>query len=194
MECCPRNAAWSKGERFDVFGSRPDGLRAIRKRFALVFLSLIALAGCSGKSGASKSLDLEMAAGGASALVSCTADPRVTPYREGVSARGTHVTVALETAAPEPPGLGENVWQVRLTDENDDPFADATIAVSARMPDHRHSSPKRPQATPTDEEGRSTLSDLDLFMAGVWSVQLEITPPGETTPVETVEFTFCVEG
>ncbi|HXK20094.1 MAG TPA: prealbumin-like fold domain-containing protein, partial [Polyangiaceae bacterium] len=132
---------------------------------------------------------------GETAEVSCAADSRVSPFQPGLSATGPHgFTVTIEQSTPMPPAIGDNLWDIVVTGDDGASLAGATLRVVARMPDHGHNSPKTPTASTTDEAGKASISNLDLFMAGVWQIELEITAAGATSPSDTAVFTFCVEG
>lgn len=135
------------------------------------------------------------AAGAAGEEISCADDARVDVFASGLSKTAKDgTTVTLDSGEPEPPARGDNVWNVTLADADGQPLTDVQLVVSARMPDHGHMSPTTPQATATDAEGRSTISSLNLFMAGVWVVDVAIIGADAEKPGASVSFTFCVEG
>ena len=127
--------------------------------------------------------------------VSCAMDPRVSAVATGLVAMGrTGVSVTLDSGEPEFPAIGDNTWSVTVLGADGEPLAGAALAPSAKMPDHGHMSPTTPMATVTDDQGRATVSGLNLFMAGVWRIELAVTAAGETAPSDSVSFSFCVEG
>lgn len=133
--------------------------------------------------------------GGESAEVSCTRDPRVAEFANGLTATGAHgLTVTLESSVPASPARGDNGWSVTVRDADGAPLESARLVVSARMPDHGHMSPTTPAAAPTDEAGQTNVSGLDFFMAGVWLIELQITESGAEEPADRVSFTLCIEG
>ena len=75
-----------------------------------------------------------------------------------------------------------------------EPLKGVGLAIQAHMPDHGHMSPTTPEANPTDAQGRTDISGLDLFMAGVWVVDVSIMAADTGEPMASVSFTFCVEG
>lgn len=137
------------------------------------------------------------AAGAAGEEVACTDDARVDRFEEGLTKTGEQgFTVTLESSDPEPPARGDNGWSVTVLDADGEPLSSAQLVVSARMPDHGHMSPTTPEASPTDADGKTSISKLNLFMAGVWFVDVSIMAAGAETaePIDSVRFAFCVEG
>lgn len=140
-----------------------------------------------------------LAAGGAGEEVACTDDARVDEFEEGLAKTGDQgFTVTLESGDPEPPARGDNGWSVTVLDADGKPLSDVELVVTAKMPDHGHMSPTTPEATTTDADGKSSISKLNLFMAGVWFVEVSIMAPGAAEaakkPLDSVRFAFCVEG
>lgn len=135
------------------------------------------------------------AAGATGEEVSCTDDARVEMVAGGLTEKGgAGFTVTFDSGEPEPPARGDNVWSVTVLDPEGRPLTDVLLVVAAHMPDHGHMSPTTPEATPTDTEGHATISGLNLFMAGVWAVDVSITSTDAEKPLDSVTFTFCVEG
>jgi hypothetical protein len=163
----------------------------------LALASLLTLAGCSSREqagGEATSPGLAQA-GAAGAEVSCAADPRVSAFSKHLAQTGqSGVEVELDSAEPAPPAIGDNTWSVTVLDAAGDPLVGAQLTPSARMPDHGHMSPTTPIASVTDAEGHATISGLNLFMAGVWRIDLEITEAGADAPTDSVGFAFCIEG
>ncbi len=123
----------------------------------------------------------------------CANDPRAEPYAVGLSATGTSgLKVSFVSAAPAPPTMGNNVWTIKVTDAQDAPVSGATITLKPYMPDHGHGSSIVPQVMPMTAEGTYQVTLIDLFMPGIWQNTFTITPA--TGPVQTVVFTFCIDG
>jgi hypothetical protein len=123
----------------------------------------------------------------------CATDSRAMPYSAGLSATTTSGTkVSFVSADPAPPATGENTWAINLTDTTGAPMSGATIALKPYMPDHGHGSSIVPQVTPMAAQGAYQVKLIDLFMPGIWQNTFTITPA--SGPVETVVFTFCVDG
>jgi hypothetical protein len=68
----------------------------------------------------------------------------------------------------------------------------AGITAKPFMPDHGHGSSVTPSVTPMGSDGTYQVTDLDLFMPGIWQVTLTITPA--SGPADSVVFSFCVDG
>ena len=173
--------------------------RARKASFARRCLALALLSGaCSGgERGDTKAMtpDASEAGSAADVKVSCAMDPRVSPVATGLVATGRKgVSVTLDSGEPDFPAIGDNTWSVTVLSAAGEPLVGAALAPSAKMPDHGHMSPTTPSATLTDDEGRATVSGLNLFMAGVWRIELSVTAAGEATPSDSVSFAFCVEG
>jgi hypothetical protein len=123
----------------------------------------------------------------------CANDPRAQLYAVGLEATTTSGTkVSFVAANPAPPLMGENTWTIMVTDAQSAPVSGATIALKPFMPDHGHGSSIVPQVTPMAADGTYQVTLIDLFMPGIWQNTFTITPA--TGPVETVVFTFCVDG
>lgn len=115
----------------------------------------------------------------------CEAETRDDEFMVGLSKSGASVTVTFVSADPAPPGMGDNTWMVSLSD----PDASVT-AVTPYMPDHGHGTPVEAIVNATDP-GEFTITPVNLFMAGLWEVTLDILTGAGTT--EQVVFAFCVE-
>ncbi|MFO7561541.1 MAG: FixH family protein [Enhygromyxa sp.] len=116
----------------------------------------------------------------------CEEETRDDEYMVGLSKSGDSVTVSFVTADPAPPALGDNTWTVTLSEP------DASItAVTPFMPDHDHGTPVEAIVTATANPGEFEISPVNLFMAGLWEVTLDISTEAGTP--EQVVFAFCVE-
>ena len=162
-------------------------------------LALLLLTGCSGgdqpgKDGPALS-PAEGGAGGAGAEVSCVQDARVDAFENGLTKTGpAGFTVSLDSSDPAEPAHGDNSWSVTVLNAAGEPLEGAQLAVSAKMPDHGHMSPTTPEATVTDADGHAQVSGLNLFMAGVWQIDLKISEDSAKQPADSVSFVFCIEG
>jgi hypothetical protein len=127
-------------------------------------------------------------------VVTCEADPRVQPFFEGLQLRGRHAFgFVLRTAAPAPPLVGTNSWELSISDPSGMAFGSGRLTVRASMPDHGHGATWT-DTSPINEHGEVEVHELDLFMPGVWRVTLEVTEDDVVEPTDTATFTFCVEG
>jgi hypothetical protein len=173
-------------------------MRQAARRVSMVSSLVLAgslLAACSSHDDAPGSSPNLGVGGAEGEEVACTDDPRVDAFEEGLSKTGpADVTVELVSSDPEPPARGDNVWQLKLSDSSGEPMSAVQLVIAAHMPDHGHMSPSTPEATPTDDEGRTTISGLDLFMPGVWLVEVGLPQADSDKPLVLASFTFCVEG
>jgi hypothetical protein len=112
-------------------------------------------------------------------------------YSAGMSKPGQagKLTFTLLDSKPVPPGVGDNVWTMTVTDATSAPVGGATVIVKTWMPEHGHSSST--QAVVTEPEpGKYLLDPVNLMMPGLWEVTIEATPAGGTT--DSAMFAFCV--
>jgi hypothetical protein len=131
-------------------------------------------------------------------LVSCDSDPRVDHSDGGtlrkVGALG-QISADLVMADPSPPAVTTNTWTVALRDASGAPFVNATVVVTAKMPDHSHPPSVPPMVSPAGD-GTYSIAPLYFFMPGVWQIRLDIYGPGGTdagAALDAVIFTSCVE-
>lgn len=122
--------------------------------------------------------------------VTCASDERVAQYRSGMTASASGVVLTLVHADPGPPAKGTNVWKVAATDSSGAALEGATLTVASSMPDHGHGTSVTPLIESTGD-GAWTVSQLSLFMPGVWRVVFTVTKQGT---VAEVAFFFCIEG
>lgn len=129
-----------------------------------------------------------------SEMAACATDTRAQVYTVGLSSSSDDgaVTITFVDADPAPPAKGNNTWTVKITDADGKPVSDAAIATTAYMPDHGHTSPITPKATPLADAGTYEVTPVNLFMPGIWEVTLKVTPSGGEA--KDVLFTFCVAG
>ena len=60
------------------------------------------------------------------------------------------------------------------------------------MPDHGHGTPTPVVVSATGEPGEYELDPVNLFMAGLWTIDLVLAMP-EGDDEDTVQFAFCIE-
>ena len=112
-------------------------------------------------------------------------------YEAGMSreAEPGEVTVELVEAEPSPPAVRkDNVWLLRLSDNQGEPLLGAELRVTPFMPKHQHGSAEVVIEELGDGEYR--LSPIELIMPGVWEIPVSITPPdGEASEMT---FRFCI--
>ena len=94
---------------------------------------------------------------------------------EKVSTDG-HFRVALIESTPIPQDLTLYTWVLEVRDADGQPIDGASVVAEPTMPDHGHGTfPITTPGVAADGVGRFTLTDMDLFMAGVWQIELRIT-------------------
>ena len=122
----------------------------------------------------------------------CTAETRDDEFMIGLSKTGTTATVTLVAADPVPPILGDNSWTLAITDAGGEPITDAQITtVMPMMPDHGHGTSVAAEVTATDNPAEFVVSPVNLFMAGLWEITLDLDLGDGAT--DQVVFAFCVE-
>ena len=130
-------------------------------------------------------------------FVTCTAEPRATPYAPGMqvtSTNGSFVVKLIKNTFTDSSGIpqdesfvkGYDVWTVE-TDQGTTmaPLDDLSIKVVPYMPDHKHgTTPVGVMAAGTP--GGYTMSPVNLYMAGYWEVTFTITqtPPAGATDAD----------
>ena len=151
--------------------------------------AISASSGCSSPSD-SPSTELDAAVPPASV---CATDPRVVPYGSGLekASKDGSVKVRFVDATPAPPSRGGNTFTIELVDASNKPIDGATIATKPYMPDHAHGSSVVPDTKPLSG-GQYVISNLELFMPGVWEITFTIQPAGGSE--QTVVFTLCIDG
>jgi hypothetical protein len=148
--------------------------------FAFILAAAL-IAGCGGGSSTPDAGD----------VVNCQDDPRVFAYAPNLtvtSAGGTLKFVLVESD-PAPPARGNDTWTLRVTDASGQPMANMSLSVQTLMPNHGHGSSVTPQIT-NQGGGNYRVTPLYLFMPGVWRIRFFPT----TSPTETADFWFCVQG
>ena len=101
--------------------------------------------------------------------------------------------VRLLQSDPIPQDTGFYDWTVEVLTADGLPVAGATVLAKPTMPAHGHGTfPPKTEAVETDTPGQYQLSQLDLFMAGVWRVEITIEVPNGQSDV--VVYNFDLEG
>jgi hypothetical protein len=121
----------------------------------------------------------------------CSTETRADTYMLGLTKAGEQVQVKFVDAMPAPPARFDNTWTVELLDMADAPMDDMAIVVTPFMPDHQHGTTVVANVEPGDAPGQYVLEPVNLHMAGLWDVTLDITLPDTTT--DSVTFSFCVD-
>jgi hypothetical protein len=123
----------------------------------------------------------------------CSTDSRGETYLPGMSQIGQDhlLTVKLMSSNPGPPIKGNNDWVIAVVDANGLPVDGLAINVVPFMPDHGHGTPIKVAVTPMGH-GTYQLSPVNLFMAGLWQVTINMTTAD--MKVDQSVFSFCIEG
>lgn len=108
------------------------------------------------------------------------------------------VSVRLIESDPIPQDLTLYTWTLELRDAQGEAIDGASLIAEPTMPDHNHGTfPRFTEAVPLETAGHYELKEMDLFMAGVWQVDIEITLPSEgdaAVETDSVTFRFDLEG
>jgi hypothetical protein len=98
-------------------------------------------------------------------------------------------TFVLMDISPPPPSPGVTTWELKLLDAHGQPVKDATFpTIKTWMPQHMHPSTAQPLPV-NNGDGTYTITNVYLFMVGVWQVTFT-AQSGSTT--DSAEFTFCI--
>jgi hypothetical protein len=129
--------------------------------------------------------------------VSCTADARLDPYAGELAKTGERGVLSFRFSdlEPAPPARGNNTFHVQVNDAAGAAMQ-VELAVDLRMPDHGHGTSVEPRVTADEAPGRYAVSQLYLFMPGVWRIEFEAyAADAEGAPaLDNVTLHFCIEG
>jgi hypothetical protein len=118
----------------------------------------------------------------------CARDPRVQALTNDLERRGDTVIARRESITPAGSARAVYAWVVTLRTDAGPLPDDVQLAVTPRMPDHGHGARRRPTVRPLGG-GRFEVTDLDLYMDGVWTITLRVSSGGAT---EQVVFGVCI--
>lgn len=82
--------------------------------------------------------------------------------------------VTMKPLVPTPPINQIHAWEIGITDSAGVPIADAKVAFSGGMPQHRHGYPTQPAVTAYLGEGRYRLGGVKFSMSGWWEMKLNV--------------------
>lgn len=156
--------------------------RTVRLGVALPFLLAAALCGCGGSPS-----DAQTTARG----LGCGSDARADTYAVGLAKHAQSFSIKLLDASPAPPAKGVNTWKIQVLDGSGSPLDGATIGVTPFMPDHGHGTSVIPGVQALGG-GEYTISNVYLFMPGLWQVTFQVNGAG--VPQGSVVFAFCIDG
>jgi hypothetical protein len=102
-----------------------------------------------------------------------------------------HFQVALLQSDPIPRDLTLYTWLVEVRDAQGQALDGASVVAEPTMPDHGHGTfPRLTQGVGNGQTGQFVLADMDLFMAGTWRIELQISR-GDVS--DTVQFHFDLD-
>jgi hypothetical protein len=155
----------------------------LRFRAPACLLAVLALGACEDPG------DDTAEAGDESEPLTCEDDERAEAFTVNLAKMGERHTVTIVEAVPAEPIRGDNAWTVMLSDSAGNPEEGATLGLRPWMPDHGHGTPVEAQVTELGA-GEYEIRSLNLFMAGLWEVTVELsTPEGEA---DSVMFSVCI--
>jgi len=152
-------------------------------RVAVCFLLCAALAACDGDTSPSSSQDVG------------SETSKWDDYVVGLEKTGDKglFRVRLLLSDPIPQDTGFYHWTIHVVTSDDSPVVGATVVAEPTMPGHGHGTyPPTTEAEEQESPGHYLLSDLDLFMAGVWRIEIVIESSGGES--DRVEYNFDLEG
>jgi hypothetical protein len=101
-------------------------------------------------------------------------------------------TVRLLESSPIPQDTAVYTWRILVMDAAGAPVVGSEVVAEPTMPAHGHGTfPPTTIAEEQAENGRYELKDMDLFMPGIWRVEIRIEA-GDAT--DWVEYHFDLEG
>ena len=127
--------------------------------------------------------------------VTCQNDPiGIDAYAANMvkSSKSGALKLTLVASDPSPPSVGLNTWVLRVTDGSGTPVAGGLTKVSPFMPYHNHG----PSVKPTlvkQPDGSYSVTNIDLFMPGVWQVTVTGAAVDAGSP-DVVQLNFCIVG
>jgi hypothetical protein len=100
--------------------------------------------------------------------------------------------VQLKESRPEPIYIGLHSWTLGLRSNSNEPILNALVKAEPMMLDHGHGT--TPPFTVARESGSTSgeyvISDLDLFMPGLWTIFVTVETNSGLT--DTVVFEFVL--
>lgn len=110
-------------------------------------------------------------------------------YVAGIeAAAASGVVVAISSAEPTPPDVGDNTWVLSVVDGAGAPVAGLAPVLTPWMPMHGHGLAP-PDYTGIDQgDGTYVIPTFDLVMPGLWEFTVDLGDDDEAV------FRFCAEG
>jgi hypothetical protein len=100
--------------------------------------------------------------------------------------------VELVRSTPPPKFTGDYTWEVTVQDTACVSLGSVHVKAEPTMPQHGHGTTPEFTEASLDTSKTFTLTDMDLFMPGVW--QVEITVTADDGAVDTVSWFFDLQG
>jgi hypothetical protein len=110
-------------------------------------------------------------------------------------------TFTLVEGTPAPPDLDGNTWTMKIVDATGASPTLAQVGVTPFMPQMGHGSDQTPQIA-ANADGTFALSNIYLFMPGLWTITVAVNEPvatgdaGTTThapiSIDDAVYTFCL--
>ena len=125
--------------------------------------------------------------------------PGARQYTDGMVITGVDKKLALAwlLAAPSPPDVGLNRWQVRVRDVDDAalPVVGPSGSVTPAMDHHGHGTYPEQFIGEACGEGCLELGPMNLMMPGLWTFRLRMGGQvGSKTLEDTAIFRLCLQG
>jgi hypothetical protein len=164
----------------------------------LGFWALACVAGCSSSSQGAGATGPDDAAAADAAVVGCTGQGDTYSANMEKPGKNGKYTFTLVQATPAPPGLDANTWTLKVVDGSGKAPAMSQVTAFPYMPKMGHGSSQVPQLA-ANPDGTFSVSDVYLFMDGLWQVTFTVTGPetdggAAPTAIDSAVYTFCIDG
>jgi YtkA-like len=166
----------------------PGGPTDMTRTVVAFLVTLAAALGCSSGAGLPAESFPDASDTG---VVGCESSLMAETYTADMVHEGAQgkYTFTLLSANPVPPGQFGNTWTLKIVDASGKPPPVADVTVDPRMPLMNHGTDQPAQITAA-KDGTFEVSNIYLFMPGLWSVTLGVVSDGAT--VDTAAFGFCI--
>jgi len=104
---------------------------------------------------------------------------------------GHYQVQVIDTNPYSPPRKRTGDWVVEIQDSAGEPAADVDLLeVKPFMPAHGHNGIRKPEIASGDEPGSFLVTDVNLWMGGVWEVTFLLDGPDGS---DKAVFDVCIE-
>jgi hypothetical protein len=103
-----------------------------------------------------------------------------------------HFTVTLVESTPIPKDIDKYDWRLTITDSSGQPIGNAEVAAEPMMPAHGHGTQPPVTSGEMSEDNAYLLSQMYLYMPGVWEVTIRIK--SEEGLEDEVSYLFELDG